>query len=84
MKNKYNIGDLIITKDERNRRVPAYIIELHEPGEDKDGVHYWSAPSITIQYSQGFDHWTRLPIHGVETLINLPSKLKRWYNYPVK
>ena len=80
----FQVGDLIITKDQRNRRVPAYVVELHEPGEDKDGIHHWTCPSVTIQYSQGFDHWVRLPIDRVETLLNLPSKLERWYHFPVK
>jgi hypothetical protein len=77
----FQIGDLIITKDNRNRRVPAYVVGVHETGHDKDGVHYWTSSSITIQYSQ--DHWTRLPIHRIESLLNEPFKPARWYHYPV-
>lgn len=77
----FQVGDLIITKDNRNRRVPVYVIKLHKPG--KDDIHDWTGPSITIQYPQGFDHWVRMPINRVETLLNLPSKLERWYHFPV-
>lgn len=77
----FQIGDLIITKDNRNRRVPAYIVGIHKPGEDKDGIHYWNSPSITIQYSQ--EEWTRLPISAIERNINDLSKLARWLHYPV-
>lgn len=77
----FQIGDLIITKDNRNRRVPAYIVGIHKPGEDKNGIHYWSCPSITIQYSQ--EEWTRLPIWAIERNINDLSKLTRWHHFPV-
>jgi hypothetical protein len=78
----FQVGDLIITKDNKNRRIPAYIIEVHEPGEDKDGVHYWNCKSITFKYSQ--DEWTRMPIKTIERHLNQPNKLARWYHFPVK
>jgi hypothetical protein len=78
----FQIGDLIITKDNRNRRVPAYIVGIHKSGEDRNEIHYWTSPSITIQYSQ--DHWMRLPISAVERHLSQPFKPARWYHYPVK
>ena len=77
----FQIGDLIITKDNRNRRVPAYVIGVHEPGVEEDGIHYWYTSSITIQYSQ--DHWVRYPITTVKDKLNQPFKPARWYHFPV-
>ena len=77
----FQIGDLIITKDNRNRKVITYITGIHKAGEDKDEIHYWVYPSITIQYSP--DHWTRLPIKTIEAHLNEPFKPARWYHYPV-
>lgn len=78
----FNIGDLIVTKDNRNRRVPGIIVGVHEAGDDKDGIYYWTGPSLTIQYSQ--DHWVRLPVTTVKDNLNQPFKPARWYHYPVK
>lgn len=78
----FNVGDLIVTKDNRNRRVPTYIIAIHEAGLDNNRLYYWNCPSITIQYSR--DHWTRLPIKTIEDRLNQPFKPARWYHYPVK
>lgn len=77
----FQIGDLIITKDNRNHRVPAYVIGIYDAGDDKDGIHYWTGSSITIQYSE--DHWVRLPIKTIEHHLNQPFKPARWYHYPV-
>lgn len=77
----FQIGDLIIAKDQRNRRYSTYVVGIHEAGDDKDGIHYWTHPSITIQYSP--DHWTRLSIATVESHLNQPFTPARWYHYPV-
>ena len=77
----FQIGDLILTKDNRNRRVPGYIVAVHETGHDNDGVHYWTDSSITIQYSE--DHWIRLPMKTIEHHLSQPFKPARWYHFPV-
>lgn len=77
----FQIGDLIITKDIRNnRRVTTYVIKVHEAGDDEDGTR-WHSDSITIQYSE--DNWARFPVTTIESMLNLPSKVARWYHYPV-
>lgn len=72
----FQVGDLIITKDNRNHRVSAYVVKVHEPDYD------FYVESVTIQYSQ--DHWIRLPITTVKDKLNQPFKPARWYHYPVK
>lgn len=73
---KYQVGDLIISKDSRNRKRACYITEINR------AVNGWSRESITIQYFQG--DRVRLSVSLFETALHEPCAHNRWKHYPVK
>lgn len=74
-KRKFQVGDLIITKNSRNHRKAAYITKIGGPD------NYWSEQNITIQH--GPDTWLTYSISWIEHKLCNPCKIARWYHYPV-
>ena len=72
----FNIGDLIVSKDNKNKKQVGYIIKMHKADEDEE----WLCESITIKWSE--IDWTRLPVYFVEDKLT-ETKRTRWYHFGV-
>ena len=73
----FQVGDLLITKENKGKKTPAVIIEIH-PIDIEFG---WKIPSATIEF---FDKGKiRLPLKMIEDNINEPPKREKWYHFPV-
>jgi len=80
---KFNVGDLLITKDylHNNKSVPAYVVEIH-PIQVEEGWRNWWSQSITYKLFNG-NTW-RENINVIEDRLKDSMKRDRWYHHPVK